>query len=75
MRIIKLTNEVTKQPLWINGKYIMQIDEIAAGSRIVLVGNVVRIVKEDPGDILKKLGYDENGDFVPPENFKLTPAY
>ena len=75
MFYIKLTNQVTRQPIWINTHWIAHIDECASGSRVVLAaGNtgITRIVTESPEEILKKIG-------VQPENaepaFNLTTAY
>ena len=75
MFYIKLTNQVTRQPIWINTHWIAHIDECASGSRVVLAaGNtgITRIVLESPEEILKKIG-------VQPEKqepaFNLTPAY
>ena len=58
MFFIKLTNQVTKQPIWINPYWIAQIDEIASGSRIILCGGntgITRIVCESPEDIFKTI--------------------
>ena len=70
MHFIKLTNQVTKQPIWINSYWIAQIDEIASGSRIILCGGntgITRIVCESPEDILKAI--DEVYGF---NDFKIT---
>ena len=70
MHFIKLTNQITKQPIWINSYMIAQIDEIASGSRIILCGGntgITRIVCESSEDILKII--DEVPSF---NNFKIT---
>lgn len=74
MHFIKLTNQVTGNPLWINGRHIVQIDEIVAGSRICLLSNVTRIVKEKPEDILNLLGFDSEGGYLGANEIQLTPV-
>ena len=81
MNFIKLTNQVTKQPIWINPFWIVHVDEIASGSRIVMAGGntgITRIVCESPEEIFKKINegfevkafVDEEGNVTP---MQLTP--
>lgn len=51
---IKLTNQVTNQPIWVNSYYITYVDQIASGGRIILVGGTTKIVKETPEAIIKQ---------------------
>lgn len=51
---IKLTNQVTNQPIWVNSYYITYVDQIASGSRIILVGGTTKVVKETPEAIIKQ---------------------
>lgn len=74
MHFIKLTNQVTGQPLWINGRHIVQIDEIATGSRLCMLSNITRIVKEKPEDILNLLGFNSDGGYLSADEIQLTPV-
>lgn len=51
---IKLTNQVTGLPIWVNPTYITYVDQIASGGRIILVGGTTKVVKEIPETIVKQ---------------------
>lgn len=52
---IKLTNQVDNREIYVNPDWIMAMDDLRTGTRIMLAGDKVRVVKELPKKILEMI--------------------